>query len=156
MGKSAVLKDITNHPAGYLRMMDGAVFCRTQMERPAELALVYADGSQHVYIMEEGNFEQRFACKGDITGCYVFRGEKLLLFSDESMRCAFEKWMGRKKACVGAADERGMQRNSVQPDVPEKEMEDREKKQHVFAQRRWPPPPCLCGVHYRNGCWQEE
>ena len=157
MGKSAVLKDLSNRPAGYVLLSGGSAVCRTHLDRPAQLVLVLADGSQITHTLDGGADEQRFPCEGSaMLGCYVFRMEELLLISDEAMRCAFERQALalRNSAQTQREGARETVRTVLQAQPPERE-EGREKK-HAFAQRRWPPPPCWEAARYLDGRWQEE
>ena len=146
MGKSAVLKDQKNRPAGYLRREKDAIICQTGLEKPAQLMLVLADGSKRVFELKEGRGEQRFSCEGaDMTGGCVFCGDELLMVSDERMQQLFEN---------------RMRKGVAKPTMPEREQpalkrENKPPERHVFAQRRWPPPPCWDAAQYREGKWQE-
>ncbi|MBQ8620441.1 MAG: hypothetical protein IJ418_23440 [Clostridia bacterium] len=155
MGKSAVLKDSSNRPAGYMRAAGDCIICRVQLETPAELALVFADGSWRTYALSGGHEEQRFSDgKGEIIGCCVFAADELLLVSDESMRCVFSERIARKR--TAHADEIRKRQTPAQQDERKTEQERKGNAQHVFAQRRWPPPPCWESAQYKNGSWQEE
>lgn len=157
MGKSAVLKDLTGRPSGYIRLGDGNVLLRAALNAPAQLAIVYSDGSQSEYALSGDTAEQRIACDDKtVCGCYVFQGDVLLLLSDPAMRRAFERraLMQRKRDEPDLDDQREKDNAHAEKNVPEqKEIRERDEG---FAQRRWPPPPCWDSARYRRGVWQEE
>lgn len=154
MKTTVVLKDMKNHPAGYVRKTEQGVACRAKIGHPAQLALVFDDGSRAVHPLGCIDAEQQFCCDGNaLSGCYAFLEEELLLVSDESMHHAFER------------DLRASRKTAVQQ-LPDKQIEDKAPRckeetaktdrQIEFPQRRWPPPPCLERAQYRGGCWRDE
>ena len=153
MGKSAVLKDLSNHVAGYVVLSGENVLCRVQLSVPSELAVVFSDGTSREYALSADKMEQRFPCKEkNMCGCYVFQNKELLLISDERMRSAFE----RHSACTEAPCKTAPDCEPVNSPSIDALPEENEKSKRAFAQRRWPPPPCWETACYRNGCWQEE
>lgn len=155
MGKSAVLKDLFNRPAGYVRFTQERVMIRAPLDEAARMRIVFADGSCREYELSCGSDEQRFLCeRKDAVGCCVFRQKELLLVSDDAMRRMFER-----QACTPRAGEPDQKAQAQRDERTDSRMKTREtdvKKAHVFAQRRWPPPPCWETARYTAGIWQEK
>lgn len=150
MGKSAVLKDLSNRPAGYMRLVQERVMVRAQLKEAAQLRVVFSDGSSREYALDGGSGEQCFSCgRSDAVGGFVFRKEELLLISDEAMRSAFAREISKEKA--GKAQKK-QERQNMGADTRDKPKE----KRPALAQRRWPPPPCWEAARYREGAWREE
>lgn len=155
MGKSMVLKDLSGHAAGYVRVSDREALCGVRLNGDAQLALVLADGSSQVFDLQTGAAEQRFSCERKaFTGYYVFRGKELLLISGENMRDAFarDQLLRRKEASSTAArteDVRKPAQQEIEAEAPKL------RRQPDFPQRRWPPPPCWDEAQYIEGSWQE-
>ena len=157
MGKSVVLKDLTRRLAGYVYAGKSGVSCRMPLDTPAQLIVLFSDGKQKEYTVDAGGTEQHFDGEcGMMSGCYVFCRDELLLFSDETMRAAFEK-----RRLSSASEEN---RNHVPAQRHEgeqlKSQPEKNKgpsaRESTFPQRRWPPPPCWDTAQYRQGSWEED
>jgi len=150
------MKDTSGHISGYVRADGADVFCRVSLGFSAELAVVYLDGSQKEYVLSECTDEQHISCDGkNMSGCYVFKDDELLLISDKTMHSAFEnRTLSRRR--------RSTAHRECTPE-PEKETQApfanetgiRENRKQRFPQRRWPQPPCWDMAVYRRGRWQE-
>lgn len=154
VGKSMVLRDLSGRMAGYVRGCEDGWMCRTQVDTPAQLGVVFEDGSQRVYALEGGRQEQRIDCQGcGMHGCYVFREEELLLISQERMRGMFEMHvlMRRKQT----ADEKKKEQKSEHKEIESVQKQSKGGLKRPFAQRRWPPPPCWDTARYEQGSWRE-
>jgi len=155
VGKSAVLKDLFNHVAGYVVLSGESVLCRAQLNAPATLNIVFSDGTHGEYDLDAHGKEQRFSCEEkNMRGCYVFQKEELCLISDEAMRRAFEEQI--RRSCAVDLRKRMPEREMEDLLLPEAQAQGNLESERTLPQRRWPPPPCWDGICYRNGCWQEE
>ena len=169
MGKSTVLKDGSGRAAGYVMTGEAELLCRADLDAPAMLVMIYADGSRQEYPLAACKGEQRcFFAQKAWSGCYVFRDNVLLLVSCAHMRGEFERELLRRNAIHAQTDRPGAQRDAetkpekksaakteMRPETNE-EKQNRERTENMLPQRRWPPPPCWDGARYRDGHWQEE
>lgn len=157
MGKNIVLKDDMNRLAGYVRLHQGKVFCRIYAGSPAKLMLLFENGMQQTAELDGGSTEQCFPCKGDtLCGCCVFKEERILCVSHERMRSIFMRRISPAGKLEGRKDEKTICSEKKQPTVQEETRSEALAQQPDFAQRRWPPPPCMSHARYLQGKWLEE
>ena len=150
MGRSVVLKDLSNHPAGYVLISGAEVVCRVSLEKKAKLIILFLDGSDMTYTLDKGTQEQRFACSEKaMRGCCIFQGTELLYISDEAVRSICTMRIRPERSCENE------KRIYDEPNAPLKEEVAIEKATYEFAQRRWPPPPCWSAACYMQGRWQD-
>lgn len=151
MGRSVVLKDLSNHPVGYVLISGAEVVCRVSLEEKAKLIILFLDGSDMTYTLDKGTQEQRFACSEKaMRGCCIFRGTELLYISDEAVRSICTMRIRPERSCE---NERGI---CKQEHTSSKAQTAREDATYEFMQRRWPPPPCWPAAYYMQGQWKEK
>lgn len=162
MGKSFVLKDTAGHPRGYLLQQSGKICCRASLGAlQARLVMLFEDGTQMQHEMQSDGTETSWPCDArKLCGGYACAENRLLLFSDEEARRAFERARIRQKAVRTAAEEDGYEpkeeQSSKEPaPAPQETAAGEATIEERLPQRRWPPPPCWPTARYVHGSWQE-
>lgn len=156
MKKSMVLKGLSGHAEGYVRMDETGMYCRVQLGEPAQIALVFQDGTQKEEGLHGIRSEQTIDCdKRDLSGCYVFRGNELLLVSDEAMRALFEKRLLSQRKETDRPSVASVWRSDSHASAKVEKNHRKANEIRTFPQRRWPHPPCWESAQYDQGRWWE-
>lgn len=166
---NAVLKDMKNRPAGYIRESDGRTVCRVSLREPAQLMLVCVDGTQMIWEMQPGDTERLFACDGiKLRYACVFRDDTLLYATDAAAKEAFRET--RRMLQRARVVEEGKEENRTRDEErqsrleapetdTETDMETEKEIKETRAIREWPhrrwPPPDWTNACYLDGRWIE-
>lgn len=154
MGNHAIFKDSSGRIGGYVISEGNEIVCRANLNEPAQLLMLFSDGTSAIHAIR-GNTEQRFESNGkQMIGCCVLRQEKILLLTDESLRCAVYAQLPLRSS--GHGHESGRNHDADQGRNEKRLIMDSAEKQRSLPQRRWPPPPCWHLACYRDGIWQED
>lgn len=154
MRKGFVLKDGAGRPGGYLVQDMREICCRANgLTQQAKAVLIFSDGTQEEHALEDDS-EARWPLGGRVLcGGFVCAQDRLLLATGEQARGAFARLILRK---AERANKRAESERMQEEHAPQREEEaEKPQYQHIWPQRRWPPPPCWPQAVYTQGCWRE-
>lgn len=129
---------------GVVRFKGGAM-------RRARMTIIRTDGRQTVWedAWTDGENE-RPDDGGKIAAAYVTENGVLRLYTDEAAKAAFEKENRKSPAAEPAGRVKQQTFEKTTYRIEEKK---RQPEEHVWPDRRWPPPPCMPAAHYVSGRW---
>lgn len=173
MSRSFVLKRPDGTITGYLVVGQDSLWLRAE-GIPAdggELTLLHGAGTQTRLALASTQQEQALrGGGGEITAAYALGGGRVLFATgEEALKLAARALTERAARSAAqhtkaaraeaAAGQRGRDadeeppRNGLRQSDEEKRAGGNGAREETFAQRRWPPPPCVKGAHYADGRW---